>query len=130
MNLIPRNSFFHDMFGYDNNNFLKDSEFMNVDIYKKGKNYVLEMDLPGIKKEDINVELDNGYLTITAIKEESKEEKDEYVQQERFYGEMKRSFYVGDIKEDSIKGTFKDGTLKVTFPKEENVDAKKQISID
>lgn len=129
MNLIPRNHLL-DVFDFGSDSFFKESDFMKADIYKKGENYVVEMDLPGIAKEDISMELDNGYLTIEAKKESSKEEKGEYLHKERFYGEMKRSFYVGEIKEEEIKASFENGMLKVSFPTLKPSNTKKQITID
>lgn len=130
MNLIPRNSFLNDVFDFGSDTFLKETDFMKSDIYKKEGNYVVEMDLPGIRKEDIKMELDNGYLTITAKKESCHDEKGDYIRKERFYGEMKRSFYIGDVEEDNIRASFENGTLKVTFKEEKVSNNKKQISID
>jgi HSP20 family protein len=130
MFLIPRRSFFRDDFDdffdfpISNSNVL-----MKSDIYEEGNNYVIEIDLPGFKKEDVTINYDKGYLTIEAKKEETKEEKKNYVKRERYYGEFKRSFYVGDIDDSLIKAKFEDGILKINFPKKE-LENKKLIDIE
>jgi HSP20 family molecular chaperone IbpA len=94
------------------------------------------MDLPGYEKENISIELENGYLNVTAKVDEDNEEKNEkenFIHRERFYGECSRSFYVGDnVKEEDVKAAFKNGTLTLTVPKEEQkkLEEKKTIQID
>ena len=122
MMLVPKRNFdlFDDFF--DDNFFnKKEKNLMKTDIKEKKDKYVIEMDLPGFEKENIKLELNNGYLTITG-KQENKidEEEEKYVHKERFYGECTRSFYVGDnIKEEDIDAEFKNGTLKIDIPKKE-----------
>ncbi len=128
MNLIPRSSFFDDMFDFNTD--FKEGSLMKTDIYKKDGSCVVEMDLPGVKKEDITMDLDHGYLTISAKKEETTEEKGDYIRKERFYGETKRTFYVGEIDENQVKATYENGTLVVTFPDQRPASTKKQITID
>ncbi|MDR1765999.1 MAG: Hsp20/alpha crystallin family protein [Lachnospiraceae bacterium] len=103
--------------GFGNTNSL-----MKTDIKDDGAGYTLEMELPGLDKSDIQAKLENGYLTILASKNEDKDEKDKdgsYVRRERYYGSMKRTFYVGDqVKQEDIKAGFENGILKLTFPKE------------
>ena len=90
----------------------------------------IEADVPGFDKQDISVECNNGYLTISAKKEQNEEEKNkEFIRQERFYGEMQRRFYIGEVEEDKIEASFKDGVLKVSVPKEPKEQPKKQIEI-
>lgn len=131
MFLIPRRSFFRDeiddLFDFP---IIKSNNIMKSDIYEKGNNYIMEIDLPGFKKEDVKIDFDKGYLTIEAKREETKEDKN-YVKRERYYGEYKRSFYVGDIDDSLIKAKFIDGILKINFPKKEleNKD-KKLINIE
>lgn len=113
--------FFNDPFftapARGNNNSL-----MRTDVKDDGTNYLLEMELPGFKKEDIRAELKDGYLTISATHEENKDEKDpsgKLVRQERYSGSCKRSFYVGEnLKQEDIKAGFENGILKLQFPKE------------
>ncbi len=128
MNLITRDPFFGSIFDdfYDT----KKSNIMRTDIYEKEGNYVIEADVPGFKKENVKVDYEDGYLTITAKREEVKEENTNYIKKERYYGEFTRSYYVGNINEDDIKAKFEDGTLKVTFPKEDPNKNVKQIPID
>jgi len=95
---------------------------MKTDIQDNGTEYLLDVELPGFNKDDIKAELKDGYLTINASKEESKEEKDEdnkFVRRERFTGSCRRSFYVGEsMKQEDIKAAFENGILKLQFPKE------------
>ena len=99
--------------------------------------YVFDIDLPGLKKENVHAELQDGYLTIQASTESESEEKSEngtYLRKERFTGSCRRSFYVGeDISEDDIRAKFEDGILRIVVPKKElpaPEDAKKLISIE
>ena len=109
---------------------------MKTDIQEKDDEYLLEMDLPGFTKDEIQMSLDNGYLTISAAKglDQDTEEKKtgKYIRKERYAGACQRSFYVGDgITEADIKATFKHGILTVHIPKKENkVPEKNYISIE
>jgi len=128
MNLIPRNFFLDDVF--DDFFTAKDEPNLKCDIYEKNGEYHIEMDAPGIKKEDLNIDVDKGYLTITASKkEEVNDEGKTYIRKERYSREYKRSFYIGDINEDEIKATLKDGSLEIHVPKKEEVKTKKTIEI-
>ncbi len=135
MMLVPRRNFdlFDDFF--DDNFFnKKEKNLMKTDIKEKKDKYIIEMDLPGFEKENIKLELNNGYLTIKG-KQENKidEEEEKYVHKERFYGECTRSFFVGDnIKEEDIDAEFKNGILKIDIPKKEEqkeIPETKQIEI-
>ncbi len=111
---------------------------MKTDIRETDDSYVLEMDLPGFKKEEIQVSLDNGYLTINAAKgldqDEQEKKTGKYIRKERYAGACQRSFYVGDaVTQDEIKGEFQHGILKLTIPKKEEkaqVPEKKYIAIE
>ena len=109
---------------------------MITDIQEKDNQYILDMDLPGYEKEDIKAQLKDGYLTITAQKNEISEEKDEkgdYIRRERYSGKCSRSFYVGEgVKEEDIKASFNNGILQLTFPKQadKKEDNTKYITID
>ena len=82
------------------------------------------------KKEDIKIEAKNGYLTITAEKNNNEEEKDKnYIRQERIYSKVQRSFYLGNIDENDIEAKYEDGTLKISIPKKEQIENKKYIEI-
>ncbi len=113
----------------------KRHEIMKTDVKEKDGNYIIDIDVPGYEKEDIQIELENGYLTVTAKanKKVDEEDKDGYVYRERFVGECSRSFYTGDkLKQEDIKASFKNGTLTLVFPKDEpkEIETKKYISID
>lgn len=125
MMLVPRrNSFdlFDNFFGDDDFFTKREHHLMKTDIKEKKDKYVIEMDLPGYAKENINLELNNGYLEVSAKveKEEKNNEEEKFVRRERFYGECSRSFYVGeDVTEDDIEAEFKNGMLKIEVPKKE-----------
>ncbi len=114
------------------------ANLMKTDIQEHDDGYTLEMDLPGFKKEEIQIELNNGYMTISAAKGLDEDEKDKksgkYIRRERYTGSCQRSFYVGeDVTEEDIKAEFKHGILKLFVPKKEAkpaVEQKKYISIE
>ena len=114
------------------------ANLMKTDIQEHDDGYTLEMDLPGFKKDEIKVELNNGYMTISAAKGLDEDEKDKksgkYIRRERYTGSCQRSFYVGeDVTEEDIKAEFKHGILKLFVPKKEvkpAVEEKKYISIE
>lgn len=139
MMMIPRRSdfdLFDDMFGMDPFFERRDSKLMKTDIKEKGDKYIIDIDLPGYDKENIDLEIEDGYLKVTAKVDKNVDESDEdekYIHQERFYGECSRSFYIGkNIKEEDIKASFKKGILTLTIPKEEQkkLEEKKKIQID
>lgn len=109
------------------------NNFLKTDIQEKNGKYLLDMDIPGFEKKDIEINLEDGYLTISAKKTENIEEKDaklSYIRRERTFGSCSRTFYVGDIKEADITASYDKGILSITFPKEkEAVKSKKQIEI-
>ena len=105
------------------------------DIKENEKDYELSIELPGYKKEDVNAELKDGYLIITATNEQNDEEKNEggYIRKERYFGSCSRTFYVGkDLKEEDIKAKFENGILTLDVPKdvEKLPEEKKYISIE
>ena len=110
---------------------------MKTDVREHEDGYELDVDLPGIKKEDVKVKLDEGYLTITATSAQNNDEKDKkgnYIRRERFTGSYSRSFYVGDeVKETDIKAKFDNGVLQLSIPKIEaqpKVPETKYIAIE
>ena len=103
-----------------------ESKVMKTDIKEKKDKYLIDIDLPGYEKEDIKMEISDGYLTIHAsVNKEMDDEKGKYVRKERYVGECSRSFYVGEnVKEEEIKAKFKNGTLTIEVPKK---DEKKEL---
>ena len=98
-----------------------EKDIMKTDVREKDGNYEVFVDLPGFKKEDVTLNLENGYLTITAEKglEKDEDEKGSYVRKERWSGSCSRSFYLGDgVRAEDIKAKMEDGILTLTFPKE------------
>ena len=95
---------------------------MKTDVRETESSYELDIDLPGFKKDEVNVELKNGYLTIQAAKGLDKEEQDKkgkYIRQERYAGAMSRSFYVGTaVTVEDMAAKFENGILQITVPKE------------
>lgn len=92
----------------------------NTDIKDKGDHFELEADLPGVKKEDIAVDIDGDCLTVSAQRNSETEEKNDdtnYVRRERSYGSFSRSFDISNIKADEISGSYENGVLKLTLPK-------------
>ena len=109
---------------------------MKTDVNETDTGYEVDIDLPGFKKDEINAQLDNGYLTISAAKGLDKDEKDKkgkYIRKERYAGAMSRSFYVGEgITQEDIKAKYEDGILRLSVPKKEAkaVENKKYIAIE
>ena len=109
---------------------------MKTDIKERDDSYELEMDLPGFKKDEVKVALENGYLTISAAKgldeDEQEKKSGRYIRRERYTGACQRTFYVGeDVRQEDIKGEFKHGILKLTIPKKAaQVPEKKYIAIE
>ncbi len=109
---------------------------MASDVIEKENTLELTMDLPGVKKEDINIELNEGYLTVTASMNKKSEETNKegnYIRKERHSGKYTRSFYVGEnITEEDVKAKFENGILTVEFPKDQKKieNKKKFISIE
>ena len=136
MMLVPRRNSFDLFDDFLDDGFFtrKEKNLMKTDIKETKDKYLLDIDLPGFEKENIDLSLNNGYLNISAKVEKEDEENAEerFVRKERFCGECSRSFYVGDnIKEEDIKAEFKNGILKIEVPKKEEkeIETKKQIQI-
>ncbi|MBQ4634646.1 MAG: Hsp20/alpha crystallin family protein [Bacilli bacterium] len=117
MNYLQR-SFFNDIDFLDSN--------IKTDIIDNENEYILISDLPNIKKEDIKVNYDNGYLTIAAIRESL---ENNYIQKERFYGEYKRNYYIGQIDESKIEAKYENGTLTIKVPKQALENRERNIEI-
>lgn len=127
MNIIPKSFYLDDIF--DNFDSTRNNN-MKCDIYEKDGDYYIEIDIPGFDKKDIKVECDNGYLTVTAKKDEEAEDKSKnYIRRERSYGKYQRSFYIGDMDSNEIRAKFKHGMLKIIVPKVETKETKRHIEI-
>lgn len=115
------NNIFDDFFGAPIAS--RESRMMKTDIVEKDGGYELTIDMPGVKKENVKAELNDGYLTVSTNSDYSNEEKNEegkYIRRERYSGSFSRSFYVGSaLKQEDIKAKFEDGTLKLCVPKKE-----------
>ncbi len=107
---------------------------MKTDIKEHKNCYKIAVDLPGFKKDEIKVELKDGYLTVSAAKGLDKDEEDKgrFIRRERYAGACSRSFYVGDVTNDEIKCKFEFGVLTITLPKRDKkaVDGSSRIMIE
>ena len=115
------------------------ANMMKTDVREHDDHYEVDMDLPGFKKDELSLELNDGYLTITASKGLDKDEKEKksgkFVRRERYAGSMSRSFYVGEeVKQEDIHAKYESGVLKLSIPKAEKkkpeVEEKKYIAIE
>ena len=143
---IFRDNLFDDMFDFD-----FDKEFdrmmrplygkhaqnmMKTDVRETDNSYELDIDLPGFKKDEITIQLDNGYLSISASKGLDKDEENKngkYIRRERYAGAMNRTFYVGgNLTQQDIQAKFEDGILKISVPKKDvpKMPEKKVIQIE
>ena len=114
----------------------EENKIMKTDIKELKDKFEITVDLPGYEKENLDMSIEEGYLTIHAKTSKENEDKQEgkFVRKERFYGECSRSFYVGeDVTEEDIKASFKNGTLMIEVPKKEEKEKlpdKKYITIE
>lgn len=143
---IFRDNLFDDMFDFD-----FDKEFdrmmrplygkhaqnmMKTDVRETDNSYELDIDLPGFKKDEITIQLDNGYLSISASKGLDKDEENKngkYIRRERYAGAMNRTFYVGgNLTQQDIQAKFEDGILKISVPKKDvqQIEQNKYIAIE
>lgn len=105
---------------------------MKTDVKELDSAYEVAVDLPGFKKDEISVELNDGYLTISAAKglDKDKEDKDgRYIRRERYAGTCSRSFYVGDVRPEDVAARFEDGILKLSLPKVEQKELSRRNTI-
>lgn len=128
MMMIPRRNSFdllEEMFG-DPFFSERESKVMKTDIKEKDDKYLIDIDLPGYEKENIKIDVEDGYLTVHAdINTENEEKEGKFVRKERYMGSCSRSFYVGtEVKTENIKASFKNGILKLEIPK---IDDKKEL---
>ncbi|KAF1305624.1 Hsp20/alpha crystallin family protein [Enterococcus saccharolyticus] len=139
--VTPRNSSLFDMTPFDflgnaGRNFLDGfkENLVKTDIFETEENYTVEAELPGIPKENIQVDYTNGVLTIEGAHQTETEKKDDkgtVVRSERSYNSVKRQFMIDNVKEEDIKAAYQDGILKITLPKAQvKVEHKKAIPIE
>lgn len=133
------NRFFDDFFRapfWSNADVSSNTKIMKTDVEENETGYLIRMDLPGFEKENIQIDLNEGYLTVAASKTSSNEEKDrtgKYIRKERFEGSCKRSFYIGDYaNEENIKASYNNGVLSLDIPKQPEVlpEPPKRIAIN
>ena len=118
MDNFERN-FFADPFDFFNDGSLAD---FKTDITDEGDHYKLQADMPGFAKDDINIEINDNTLTLSAERHSGHEDKDnhgKYIRCERSYGSFRRSFDISNVKADEIKAKYRDGVLTLTMPKKE-----------
>ena len=98
------------------------------DLYEGGENYILEADLPGVAKKDIDIEIESPYLTVRVTRETPKEDGAErrYIHSERFFGSLERTFDIAEVDVDAVSATFENGVLKLVMPKRKADDPKKK----
>ena len=105
---------------------------MKTDVRETENTYEVDVDLPGFQKDEISVDLKDGYLTIQASKGLDKDQKNQegkYIRQERYAGSMSRSFYVGDVEPDQVAAKYEDGILKISLPKQAKKELPKSTTI-
>lgn len=139
MMMIPRRKNEFDLLGemFEDPFFTEhESKIMKTDIKEKEDKYLIDIELPGYQKENIKIDVEDGYLTVHAeINYDNKEKEDgKFIRRERYSGSCSRSFYVGtEIQSEDIKASFKDGMLKIEIPKKEEkkqLPEKKYIQIE
>ena len=114
------NEMFNDFFSDDILSEFKSGGNFKTDIKETPEGYVVHAELPGVKKEDINIDYNNNYLTISATRNNDHEEKkDNYIRRERSYGSVSRGFYITNVDKNSIKAKFDNGVLNIELPKKE-----------
>lgn len=139
MKYIPTNNrftFFDDMFEDLMPRSVQFSQVMKTDVHEKDGYYTLDIELPGYAKEDVNIDLEGGYLKVSAKHETTNDEtneKGQLVRQERSFGSCSRSFYVGDIiKAEDVKAKFENGILMINLPstKQKAIETRQTIAIN
>lgn len=110
--------------------FFKGEDKVRTDVYEKEGRVYVEMEAPGYTKDDIDISLDKGDLTVTFAKESHEEENKKYLHRERrSYSKITRSFYLGEVDEEEVEASFKNGILVVSAPKKKEIETKRIINI-
>ncbi len=121
--MLPSRLFFDD-------SFFKGEDKVKTDVYEKEGKIFVEMEAPGYSKDNVNISIDKGELSVTFEKNEEEEENKKYLHRERkCYSSVTRTFYLGDVSEDEIEASFKNGVLLISAPKKKEIETKKTISI-
>lgn len=126
---LNENSFFDSFFDsfFEPNEGHSTYSLMRTDIHEHGDHYVLKVDLPAVKKEDVKVSIEDGYLVINAEVKREEEEGGKLLRKERYYGSFIRKYYVGnDITEKEVSASLDNGVLKVIIKKPEHVEPEKK----
>lgn len=111
----------------------KENNMMKTDVKENENDYELQVEVPGVSKENISIDYENDYVTIAAKTNKSKDEKDKegnYIRRERYSGSYSRSYYVGDVDRESIKAKLDNGVLSIIVPKAKAEEQKKAIAIE
>lgn len=104
-------------FGYNRRR--RTQNYMRTDVKENEKEYVMEVELPGLEKKDIGLSVKDGYLNISVQKSESeKDENEKYIRRERSFS-CSRSYYIGDVSKEEIRAKYENGILRVSIPKEQ-----------
>ena len=107
------------------------ADTFKIDVQDNKNDYVVEAELPGVRKEDINITLDEGRLTIAVVKDEKVEENEKnYIHRERRYSSMSRSIILGDADNSGVKAKLDEGVLHVSVPKKVKPDSSVVIDIE
>lgn len=127
-------SFDRDFFGGGRNTLYGKhaKNLMKTDIREKDNDYELAVDLPGFSKDEVSIDVRNGYMTISAAKGLDKDEEDKkgrIIRQERYAGALSRSFYIGEVKPEDVKATYESGVLTLLIPKAEESKAEPETRI-
>lgn len=110
--------------------FVSSGNAMKADVKENEKEYILEMELPGIKKEDISLDLKDDILTVSVnCEEDKKEENENYIMRERRKGSYCRRFYLDNVKNETVDAKYDSGVLTVTLPKENGKDKSTKIQV-
>ncbi len=121
--MLPSRIFFDD-------DFFGTEKTIKSDVFEKDGKVFVEIEAPGFTKDDINISIDKGTLTVSMEKEENKEENKKYLHRERkSYQKVSRSFYLGDVSEEEMDASFKNGILTISAPVKKEIETKKIISI-
>ena len=111
----------------------KENNMMKTDVKENENDYELQVEVPGVNKENNSIDYENGYVTIAAKTNKSKDEKDKegnYIRRERYSGSYSRSYYVGEVDRESIKAKLDNGVLSIIVPKAKAEEQKKAIAIE